>query len=74
MASRSNPHNGLFWIVTEKSIKMISIVTGEDRFFCYGMVEGEILTVRFTMRKKNIRIVGAGYWRKGRKTYYENQE
>jgi len=47
--------------------------TGEDRYFCYGMVEGKILTVRFTIRKKNIRIIGAGYWRKGRKIYHENQ-
>jgi hypothetical protein len=45
--------------------------TGEDRYFCYGMVEREILTVRFTIRKDKIRIIGAGYWRKGRKAYHE---
>ncbi len=40
---------------------------GEKRFFCLGMVEGEVLTVRFSYRRKRIRIFGAGYWRKGRK-------
>ncbi len=44
---------------------------GEDRYFCYGMVEGKILTVRFTIRELNIRIIGAWYWRKGRKAYHE---
>lgn len=46
----------------------------EERYFCYGLVDGEILTVRFTIRKDSIRIIGAGYWRKGRKIYYENQQ
>jgi hypothetical protein len=45
----------------------------EKRYYCYGMVDGEILTVRFTIRADKIRIIGAGYWRKGRKIYYENQ-
>ncbi len=44
----------------------------EERYFCYGMVGGEILTVRFTVRGETIRIIGAGYWRKGRMMYYEN--
>jgi len=42
----------------------------EERFFCFGEVEGRILTVRFTYRAGQIRIYGAGYWRKGR-SYYE---
>lgn len=46
----------------------------EKRYYCYAMVDGEILTVRFTIREDNIRIIGAGYWRKGRKIYYENQQ
>jgi uncharacterized protein len=45
----------------------------EKRYYCYGLVDGEILTVRFTIREDGIRIIGAGYWRKGRKIYYENQ-
>jgi hypothetical protein len=33
-----------------------------------------ILTVRFTYRREVIRIIGAGYWRKGREIYErENQ-
>ncbi len=45
----------------------------EDRFFCLGIVEGKVLTVRFTYRGDKIRIIGAGYWRKG-KYYYESKE
>ncbi|MEE4606025.1 MAG: BrnT family toxin [Desulfobacteraceae bacterium] len=42
----------------------------EKRYYCLGKVAGGILTVRFTYRKSKIRIIGAGYWRKG-KTIYE---
>ena len=41
----------------------------EKRFFCIGVVESKVLTVRFTMRDNTIRIIGAGYWRKGKKIY-----
>jgi uncharacterized DUF497 family protein len=41
----------------------------EKRYFCFGEVEGGILTVRFTYRLGAIRIYGAGYWTKGRKIY-----
>ncbi len=41
----------------------------EKRYYCLGMVAGGILTVRFTYRKRKIRIIGAGYWRKGKKIY-----
>ena len=37
--------------------------------FCFGEVEGGILTVRFTYRGGVIRIFGAGYWRKGKAIY-----
>jgi len=48
--------------------------SGEERFYCFGEVEGGILTVRFTYRDDVIRIFGAGYWRKGRRIYErENQ-
>ena len=43
----------------------------EERYFCIAKVNGRILTVRFTCRDKLIRIIGAGFWRKG-KDYYEN--
>ena len=42
---------------------------GERRYFCLGVVSGRVMTVRFTYRGEVIRIIGAGYWRKGRKTY-----
>ena len=42
----------------------------EERFFCMGRVDGRVLTVRFTYRTGTIRIIGAGYWRKGAR-YYE---
>ena len=44
----------------------------EKRYFCFGEVDGAILTVRFTYRDNIIRIFGAGYWRKGKKTYEKN--
>ncbi|MFI5271006.1 MAG: BrnT family toxin [Candidatus Saccharimonadales bacterium] len=45
--------------------------TVEKRYFCIGkIVNGGIATVRFTIRNGHIRIIGAGYWRKG-KTIYE---
>ena len=41
----------------------------EERFFCLGKVEGRVLTVRFTYQIGKIRIIGAGYWRKGAQHY-----
>jgi len=41
----------------------------EERFYCFGQVDGGILTVRFTYRASVIRIIGAGYWRKGKAIY-----
>ncbi len=41
----------------------------EKRYFCFGRVSGGILTVRFTYHGGIIRIFGAGYWRKGKRTY-----
>lgn len=43
--------------------------TEEPRYFCIGNVKGEVLTVRFTLRGKRIRIIGAGRWRRGVKLY-----
>ena len=45
----------------------------EDRFYAVGKVtSGNIITVRYTFRKKVIRIYGAANWRKWRK-YYEKE-
>ncbi len=46
----------------------------EDRFFCIGQVGDGILTVRFTYRVDAIRIIGAGYWRKGRQLYEKQNQ
>jgi uncharacterized DUF497 family protein len=43
----------------------------EKRYYCIGKLGDDILTVRFTYRENTIRIIGAGYWRKGRKYYEE---
>jgi uncharacterized DUF497 family protein len=43
----------------------------EPRYFCYGLVDGGVMTVRFTYRSHKIRIFGAAYWRAGRKKYEE---
>jgi uncharacterized DUF497 family protein len=42
---------------------------GDRRYFCFGLVEGGVMTVRFTWRGGIIRIFGAGYWRKGKAIY-----
>ena len=44
----------------------------ERRFYCFGWVDERVLTVRFTYREGLIRIIGAGFWRKG-KTIYEEE-
>jgi hypothetical protein len=41
----------------------------EPRYFYFGMVAGAVVTVRFTYRANRIRIFGAGYWRKGKQIY-----
>jgi uncharacterized DUF497 family protein len=41
----------------------------EKRYYCFGMVDREIVTVRFIYRNNKIRIYGAGYWRKGKQIY-----
>ena len=45
----------------------------EERFFCIGNDGNGIVTVRFTMRNGNIRIIGAGYWREGRYKYEQKK-
>ena len=48
--------------------------TREERFFCFGKVKNGVVTVRFTYRNDVIRIFGAGYWRKGRKLYVNQNQ
>ncbi len=46
----------------------------EKRYFCYGEVNGRVITIRFIRRHKKIRIFGAGYWREGKRLYYEKNK
>ena len=46
----------------------------EKRYYCFGRVGDAIVTVRFTYRGDVIRIIGAGYWRKGQQIYEEENE
>jgi len=41
----------------------------EKRYYCLGHTAGGVLAVRFTYRNNKIRIIGAGYWRKGKSIY-----
>jgi hypothetical protein len=61
----------------EKRVIAIDIkhsIEEEKRYFCYGKIKDEILTVRFTMRNEKIRIFGAGFWREGREKYNEKNK
>ena len=46
----------------------------EKRYYCFGKVDEGIITVRFIYRGKSIRIIGAGYWRKGKKVYEQENK
>ena len=41
----------------------------EKRYFCFGVIDDAVVTVRFTYRGNTIRIFGAGFWRKGKNIY-----
>ena len=43
----------------------------ESRWTFLGKTDGRVMSVRLTFRNGKIRIVGAGFWRKGRKIYEE---
>ena len=46
----------------------------EKRHYCFGLAGEGVMTVRFTYRVGAVRIIGAGYWRKGKRIYErENQ-
>ncbi len=52
----------------------VSHSRNETRFYCLGKTGEGICTVRFTYRKNKIRILGAGYWRKGKRIYEEQNK
>jgi uncharacterized protein len=43
----------------------------ERRFYCFGLVRGRVLTVRFCRRQGGIRIFGAAYEARGAQAYEE---
>lgn len=49
-------------------------VHDEKRYYCVGKVIEGIVTVRFTYRENRVRIYGAGFWRKGKKIYEEQNK
>ena len=67
--------NGLYPLDPSRVIaEDLSHSSGEKRYYCFGRIEGGVLTVRFTYRDDVIRIFGAGYWRRGKAIYErENQ-
>ena len=46
----------------------------EHRYYCFGCVGNGVLTERFTYRREIIRIIGAGYWRKGQRVYEKQNQ
>ena len=52
-------------------LRDVSHSSTETRFVCVGRTERGVLTVRFTYRTGVIRIYRAGYWRKGKRVYAE---
>ena len=52
----------------------LSHSSSEKRHYCFGWIDDGILTVRFTFRDDVIRIFGAGYWRKGKRIYEQENK
>lgn len=46
----------------------------EKRYYCFGVIDCAVVTVRFTYRGNTIRIFGAGFWRKGKKIYEQENK
>lgn len=46
----------------------------EKRYYCFGRIGSEVVTVRFTYRGQTIRIIGAGHWRRGKRVYEARNE
>lgn len=58
-----------FWDPRRVIARDLTYSHKEERYFCFGKVEGDIITVRFAYREHTVRIIGAGYWRKGKAAY-----
>jgi uncharacterized protein len=69
--------HGVSFVLAQRAFLDPKLVIAEDlshsdtekRYFCFGRVGNGVMTVRFTWRERRIRIFGAGYWRRGRTTY-----
>jgi hypothetical protein len=72
MVSRSSWRKTAFFDPRRVIAEDLDHSGAEPRYFCFGKVAGGVMTVRFTYRVGRIRIFGAGYWRKG-KGIYEQQ-
>jgi uncharacterized protein len=46
----------------------------ETRYYCLGKIGDQVCTVRFTYREGQIRIFGAGFWRKERRIYEQRNQ
>jgi len=46
----------------------------EPRFYAVGHDGVGVLTVRFTLHGEAIRVIGAGYWRKQKKAYEDQNK
>jgi len=69
MVSHLHWPSSLFWMKNRVILEDLEHSDAEKRYYCLGRVADGIMTVRFTYRKNIIRIIGAGYWRKGKKIY-----
>lgn len=63
-----------FWMRNVSFSKTSAIVRVKQDTIVWAMLPGGIMTVRFTYRNNKIRIIGAGYWRKGKKLYEEENQ
>ncbi len=63
-----------FFDVNRVIAKDVNHSQDETRYYCLGLNEhgNGVITVRFTYRNNCIRVIGAGYWRRGRKIYEQN--
>ncbi|WP_040508717.1 BrnT family toxin [Leptospira wolffii] len=56
------------------TLDVIHSLDSEKRYYCFGLIDSHVSTVRFTIRNGKIRIIGAGYWRQGKKVYEKENE
>lgn len=79
-SSNKKKHNVSFYVAQKAFLdpnrviaKDLAHSNTEQKYYCFGKVDGEIMTVRFTHRGNKIQIIGEGYWRRGRKIYEQEK-